>query len=216
MSRSKLPARVPPPRTLDARAKKRALELLAIVADRKDAVATAFYDMGLALRELLDKKLYASLGYASFAAMLEDRKVMSASFAFRLVAVTRAFTRAETRELSAKKAMSLVRLAAATAEDDTPKQLARRGVVVDGRRTSVRELSGERIAEQARRVSKNRRAARDDPEREAANDALDVVQKKLRRRKIRVTLRLAEDRGRLRVHAELPYEDIDALLRALS
>lgn len=202
------------PKVDGARARKRAISLLALVAKRKETISSAFYEMGLALRELLDEKLYASLGYSSFGAMLADRKVMSRSFAFRLIGVTRAFTAAEAKELSAKKAMSLVRLASATAAADTPRELAAKGVVVDGKKVAVGQLSGGAIDAQARRVRKNRAAARDDPAREYANDAVDAAEEKLRDRGVRAKLSLRSGRPGLVVVVELPYEDLGKLLRA--
>lgn len=200
------------PKVDGARARKRAISLLALVAERKETISSAFYEMGLALRELLDEKLYASLGYASFGAMLADRKVMSRSFAFRLIGVTRAFSAAEAKKLTAKKAMSLVRLAAATATDETPRELAEKGVVVDGKKVPIGELSGGAIDAQARRVRKNRAAARDDPAREYANDAVDAAEAKLRKRGVRAKLSLRPRHRELVVVVELPYEDLGKLL----
>lgn len=73
-------------------------------------------------------------------------------------------------------------------------------------------LSARAIEEQAKRVSRNRRAAKDDPVREAANDALVVAQKKLARRGVRAKLALVP-RGRATwVRVDLPLESLMRLL----
>src|SRR5690349_12680186 len=57
-------------------AERRAEELLSMIERRKETIAESFYDIGKALQELLKKKLYAALGYASFDEMLRERSVL--------------------------------------------------------------------------------------------------------------------------------------------
>ena len=198
--------------TSGAQNRKRAIFLLALVAKRKDDATRAFYDIGVALRELLRKKLYAPLGHPNFGAMLKAHGVMSKAFAFRLVGVVEAFTREQAIELGQKKAMSLVRLARATAADDTPSGLAKGNVIVDGKPVPARKLSGAAIERQAKRVRKNRRAATDDPVREAAHDAARRAAGILKRRRVAATIEVAERKGRYVAVIEI---GIDALTRFL-
>jgi hypothetical protein len=44
--------------------KRRGHALLALIERRKDRITEDFYDIGEALRELLNNKLYVALGYA--------------------------------------------------------------------------------------------------------------------------------------------------------
>lgn len=65
--------------------KRRAEELLSVIGRRKQQISEAFYEIGLALRELQKRKLHVALGFSSFAAMLQARDVMSAAQAFKLI-----------------------------------------------------------------------------------------------------------------------------------
>ena len=174
----------------------------------------AFYDIGVALRELLRKKLYVALGHSSFDAMLRAHAVMSKAFAFRLIGVVDAFSRREAIEIGQKKAMSLVRLARATAAADTPRGLAEGSVIVGGKATQASELSAAAIERQALRVRRNRRAAKDDPVREAAHDAARRALAILRRRKVRARIDVQPRKGKYVAVIEMPIEALTRFVEA--
>ena len=69
---------------------RRAEDLLLLIDRRKEQILDDFYDIGMALREILEKKLFEALGYASFDA--EERaaaKTARAASDVRAAAVAR-------------------------------------------------------------------------------------------------------------------------------
>lgn len=192
-------------------AAKRALALLSLIEKRKKTIARAFWDVGVALRELLRKKLYASLGHVSFAEMLKARGVMGKTYAFQLIGVIDSFTKKEALGLGQKKAMSLVRLARATAADDTPSELAREGAIVRGERVDPRLLSASALERQSKRVRQNRRAAKDDPAREEAHKAAERVERRLRAHGVAAEIRVFARRGALFAEVRLPVASLARL-----
>ena len=112
--------------------------LVALVVRRKVDIAEAFYDIGLALRDLLRKKLYAALGHASFDDLLTKRKVFGPSAAYQLIEIVDHYTRDQALTIgSAEKAYALSRYAAATKESDPPATLLTSGVRVGKERDPV-------------------------------------------------------------------------------
>ncbi len=123
--------------------KRRAMALLALIERRKTRITEDFYDIGEALRELLANKLYASIGFDSFEAMLDARKLMSATQAFKLVRLVESIPRDEALRLGQEKAYALVTYTAATPEDDVPASLVRANAKIAGKpisQVSKREL----------------------------------------------------------------------------
>lgn len=118
--------------TLSRMARRQAEDLLAIVISRKDDIARAFYDIGAALSELHERKLYGALGYDSFDEMLEDRQVMSGQYARRLIRVVKSFNRDQARQLGPEKAYALTRYVARTAQADAPADYIQGGFPVPG------------------------------------------------------------------------------------
>ncbi|TAK32671.1 MAG: hypothetical protein EPO40_01835 [Myxococcaceae bacterium] len=101
--------------------------LLTLVRRRMTAVVEGFYDVGEALREILDKKLYAASGHASFEALLKAEELMSKRQAMKLVALVRKVPREQALSLGQEKAYALVSYTAATPEADSVAQLAETG-----------------------------------------------------------------------------------------
>lgn len=171
--------------TLAKTAKSRALALLAEIASRKNEIARAFYDIGRALGELHAKKLYGSLGYATFDAMLEDKGLMSGQYARRLIQVARAFDRDQAQRLGAEKAYALVRYVALTKEADDPSDYLLEGFPIPGgKRRPIDEVPARVIAAATRMIvlrQKGHHAASEQARRDAASAAREV-QTKLRRR----------------------------------
>lgn len=123
--------------------KRRAEELLSLIGRRKQQISEAFYEIGLALRELQKKKLHVALRFSSFAAMLQARDVMSAAQAFKLIKLVSSVPRDQALAMGQEKAFALVRYAEATPEIDTAQLLLETGTLPGGKRladASVREL----------------------------------------------------------------------------
>lgn len=123
--------------------KKRGTALLALIDRRKTRISEDFYDIGEALKEILDNKLYSALGFDSFEQMLDARKVMGSSQAFKLIRLVEGIPRDEALRLGREKAYALVTYTAATPEDDVPAALVRRNAKVGGKplsQVSSREL----------------------------------------------------------------------------
>jgi hypothetical protein len=138
------------------RKKARAEELLALIARRKERMLEDFYDVGQALRELLDQKLYAALGHPSFEAMLEAHDVMGARQARKLVALVSAIPRAQALALGQEKAYALVAYTAATPEPDVAAELAKKDAKIGSKpisQASVRELQRATKAVHAKRAA---------------------------------------------------------------
>jgi len=148
---------------LKTAAARRAEELLALIARRKENIVDAFYDVGQALQEMLDNKLHMALGYDNFEAMIAARNVIGRSQAFKLIAVVKQLPRAEALAMGQERAYALANLAAATPRHDTATSIVTKGVRVRGTvrdvsRLSVREI--ESLAKQVRpRKSESHRQA---------------------------------------------------------
>ncbi|MFO0603249.1 MAG: hypothetical protein U0324_08750 [Polyangiales bacterium] len=122
----------------------RLAELLGVVHRKMTAVVEGFYDVGEALREVLDKKLYAAAGHATFEAMLEAEGLMSPRQARKLIAVARKVPREQALGLGHERAYALLAYAEATAANDTVAAIVTSGVLVGGKpaaEASLREIT---------------------------------------------------------------------------
>lgn len=119
----------------------RANELLAFVERRQREITRAFYELGVALRELHEKKLWASLGYASFDAMLAERELMSGFQARKLIEVVRSFDGEVAARLGAEKAYALARYVDRTKEKDDPAEYVLEGFPVGGHRKAIDDVT---------------------------------------------------------------------------
>jgi hypothetical protein len=172
-------------------AQKRAEELLLLIARRKARIAEDFYDIGAALAELKKKKLYAALGYASFAAMLTARKVMSARTADKLIEIVGATEREQAIDLGQEKAYALARLVAATPALDTVDEVVAKGAVVRGKRVAVKGKSVRELTALAGEA----RPKKVDPEAKAAARDAKALQARLRARGAKGATVTSEKRG---------------------
>jgi len=158
----------------------RAEELLALIERRKVTIAEDFYDIGAALRELAQDKLYAALGLRSFEELLAKRGVMGRTQAFKLIEVVKTFSRGQALALGQEKAYALIRYTAATPADDDPREIASSGKL--GRRSLA--AMGRRDVEDAVRDVRTRvrgsAKAKVSPEERAANAAARTWQAALR------------------------------------
>jgi hypothetical protein len=127
-----------------AEAKRRRAEaLLALVQRRKQHITEDFYDIGEALRELLRKKLYEPLGFASFDDLVRAHDLMSVEQARKLVALVEHMPREEALRLGQEKAYALVAYTLATPEPDVPADLVRADVKLGDKplsEASVRDI----------------------------------------------------------------------------
>lgn len=161
----------------------RAEELLALVGRRKPRILEDFYDLGVALRVLLDKKLYAALGYASFYERLVKRDVLGRTQTYKLIAIVRELARARAVEIGQERAYALVTVAAATPEPDTAASILTTGVKIRGRTTDVTKLSKRDLETVARDVRPHKKST----EQKGAEQQASKVQRGLRARKVRAT-----------------------------
>ncbi|MDB4930233.1 MAG: hypothetical protein JWM10_2717 [Myxococcaceae bacterium] len=116
--------------------------LTRLIRRRLAAVVESFYDVGEALREIADRKLYAATGHTSFGAWVEGTKLMSSAQAEKLLAIVRNVPREAALSAGQERAYALVLLAAATPAPDSAAELLADGVV-DGQpaaKASVRAI----------------------------------------------------------------------------
>ena len=185
-----------------AAAARRCEELLAEIARRKQRIAEDFYDIGLALREIKKKKLYAALGHRSLTSLLEARGVLGKSQAAKLIAIVEHLPKSKALGEGIEKSYALVRLAAATPALDTAAEVAAEGVVVRGKRADVAGLSGRGVSELARKVRSVH--AKRDPARAATKTALAKLARVLRAAGVDATVALRGAGGSARIAVELP------------
>lgn len=126
-----------------ARASARLAELLALIRRRMGTVVESFYDIGEALREIVEKKLYAVADHKSFNALLTAERLMSARQAAKLLAVVRNVPRTEALGMGLERTYALVAYTAATPEDDRASELIAQNAEVGGKavtKSSRREI----------------------------------------------------------------------------
>lgn len=195
-------------------AARRCEELLAEIARRKQRIAEDFYDIGVALREIKKKKLYAALGHRSFAEMLEERGVLGKSQAAKLIAIVDHMPKSRAIGEGIEKSYALVRLAAATPALDTAASVADEGVVIAGRHASVAELSGRgvgRLTKKVKRVHGKR-----DPERARVNDAARSLERALRTAKLDADVAVSGQGASARITMSLKVSAVPAFLSLVS
>ena len=204
------------PRTLAKSGRSRANELLQFVERRKREITRAFYELGVALRELHEKKLWGALGYESFDAMLALREVMSGFQARKLIEVVRTFDREIASRLGAEKAYALARYVDRTKQDDDPAEYVLEGFPVGGRRKRIDQVTVREILRETQLVVSRQKGGHGESER-ARRDAESVAR--------HVRARLAERtdhqsevglvfrKGSWRLRVELPAEMADRALR---
>lgn len=140
---------------VSASQKKRAEALLDLIARRKDRITEDFFEIGKALKELRDKKLHLALGYKSFVAMLEDRKLIGRTQANKLIEIVSRVPLATALKLGPEKAFALVRYTDATEALDTPEGLVEEGATLGTKpaiEASKRDI--EQATKKLRRASK--------------------------------------------------------------
>jgi hypothetical protein len=161
-----------------ARNKARLADLLALVRRRVSEVVEGFYDIGEALREILDHKLYATAGHKSLEALLKAEGMMSFRQASKLIAVVREVPREKALAMGQERAYALVAYTNATPEDDSPARLLAANAPVS--KASVREIKA--ATREARARTRAKRPKTDaEREREKADVALQKALRALLR-----------------------------------
>ena len=192
-----------------ARHAARAAELLALIARRMQRIEEDFFDIGAALKELKEKKLFAALGDPTFDAMLAKRVPIGRSQAYKLMAIAEKVTRDQAIELGEEKAYAIARLVATTPEADTVATVLAKGVRVGKKRRSALSMSGREI-EAVKRTVASASKKPDPAERDAKREAR-AAQAGLRRRHIGAKIEVAKEKGRWWAIVRVPVTDLASL-----
>jgi hypothetical protein len=177
----------------------RLAELVALIRRRMTGVVEGFYDIGEALREIVDKKLYAAAGHASMAAFLKTERLLSDRQASKLMAVVRKVPREQALSLGQEKAYALVSYTEATPELDSAGGLLASDAKVGG--VAVTKASVRQIEAATRAVRASAKAKRPPTEAERAQAKNDAALVKA----LRAALR---DAGIERAQIELTQEHV--------
>lgn len=188
----------------------RAEDLLELIARRMNRIREDFYDIGVALRELIDKKLYRPLGFVSFEDMLAKREIMGKSQAYKLIAIARELPREEALTVGQERAYALTALAAATPEVDDARTILAAGVKVHGKTKNVSKLSKREIENVTKEVRAPRKA---NPAAKAAAGLARRAQQELRARRIEATVQADRRDQRWWATVRVPLDDLGALVR---
>ncbi len=201
--------------TLAKTAKTQANALLDEILHRRNDIARAFYDIGRALAELHERKLYGALGYATFDEMLAARGLMTGQYARRLIQVARSFEREQAQRLGAEKAYALVRYVARTKETDDPAEYLLEGFPVAGKKRRPIDEVGVRDIQAATRMvvlrQKGGHSASERARRDAASAARALHAKLAPRTDGQVEVRHVFRRGSWWLEVVLPAEMASAI-----
>jgi hypothetical protein len=189
------------------RSDSRAARLLRTIERRKERVRGAFYDIGAALAELADKKLYRALGYTSIAELVVHREIMSPAQAFKFIEVARRFSRAEATALGAEKAYALARYATRAGADADLASFLARGFPIARERRPLTAVTVRQIVEATQCLGDDA-ALRAGALREVAEWRRD-----LRARGVRATAALFLKNGEWHVRVEIPAKALRRVIR---
>lgn len=187
----------------------RGTELLALIARRLERIEEDFFEIGAALKELKEKKLFVAFGYRNFDALLSARIPIGRSQAYKLIAIAERVTREQAIELGEEKAYAIARLVATTPEADTVGSVLAKGVRVGGKQRSAEKMSRREIDAVKRTVA--RRSKNADPAEAAAKREARGVQATLRRRGIGAKVEVAKERGAWWAIVRVPIEKLPSL-----
>ncbi len=190
---------------ISSAAARRGEELIELIERRKTTVTESFYEIGKALKELQQKKLYASLGYASFEALLRGRGVFGVTQASKLIQIVSTVPIKTALELGPEKAFALIRYAAATPELDTPQSLMESGAKIG--KVAVTAASVREIAEATKQARAKAPGKKVDPAAREAERAAKQGRTWLAARGIRGSEVVARrTKGGFRLQIDLPLE----------
>ncbi|CAN5811392.1 hypothetical protein BH09MYX1_BH09MYX1_53050 [soil metagenome] len=119
---------------------------IALILEKKGAIAAAFYDIGEALVRLKRKGIPEALGHESYDEMCSKEFGLASGQVDELVDIVTRLTRKDAIKMGQSKATAFARLAAATPAADTPAGIYRRGVrspsgKAVGKGSSAREIN---------------------------------------------------------------------------
>jgi len=197
-----------------AAAQKRLASLLEMIERRKARIVEDFYDIGVALKEIVDKKLYLQAGYASFGDLIDARKIMGKTQAFKLVSIARAVPREKAIEVGSERAYELVRLTEETPEPDTVEDVLVTGVrgPKDRKTVDVSKLSSREIAQKRREIAKAKEKPTDE-EREAKRAAREA-QASIRKSGMKASVDARKEGKAWVAIVTVPLAQLDALAKA--
>jgi hypothetical protein len=158
---------------------------IALIKDRMKRLISDFYDIAEALARLKRPEVIAALGYSGFRELVEKEIGMSGTKAEELVLIATNVSREVAESLGHKGALSIVSLARATPEDDTPDQIVKGtvtlpdGKVVDVKQASAREI--ERAAKAIRTAQKGSKRSRGKTTSSADRNAAEEIEQRLRK-----------------------------------
>jgi hypothetical protein len=190
-------------------ATRRAEELIALILRRKENITDAFYDIGVALKELIHKKLYVALGYASFHELLAARALMGRTQAYKLIAIVQQLPRSRAIEAGQERAYALTALAKASSDPDTAATLLETGVKVRGKRSNVSKLSVRGIEKLTAEVRPRKKKTPE--QRDADQEAVDLS-RALKAYDKQATIEVAQHKGRFVAAVSI---ELDALVKLL-
>ena len=193
-----------------ARHEAHANELLALISRRIQRIEEDFFDVGTALRELKEKKLFVALGFRTFDELLAKRVPIGRTQSYKLIAIATKVTREDALTLGEEKAYSIARLVAVTPEADTVASVLSTGVRVGTSKRSAREMSTREI-DAAKRSITARAKKPDEGERDAKR-SVRAAQAGLRARRIKAGIVVEKQRGRWWAVVRVPVEDLPSLL----
>lgn len=153
---------------ISAAARERAESLLAEIKRRVQRISEDFYDIGIALRELLKKKLHLALGYTSFGAMLKAHELLGETQARKLIKLVESVPRSQAMDYGPEKTAAVIDYAKATPELDTAKLLMEGGKLPSGK--AVADASVREVKAASHAVRKATGAAKPKSEAESAAD----------------------------------------------
>ena len=139
-----------------AHALKRAKALLALIRRRVTTIVESFYDIGEALREMLDDKLYGVLGHDSMEALLLATKIIAPRQGEKLIAIARHVSRETAIAQGQEKSYALLGYTAASPEPDTVESVVAAGSLAG---VGLDELSVRDVKAETRRLNAAKRAA---------------------------------------------------------
>lgn len=189
---------------------KRAQSLLDLIARRMQRIKEDFFEIGVALRELEDKKLFAALGYDTFDAMLEARSPIGRSQAYKLIAIVKHVTREQALELGAEKAYALSRFVRATPEADTVASVIDGEIRVGRAKRAISEMSRREIEAATRSLTRAKKSP--SPEERDVRRAAREAQSTLRKRALRATVTVEHALGRWWAVVRLPAKELPSLV----
>jgi len=182
-------------------------ELIADIAERRERIEEDFYEIGVNLQQLSQKRMYSALGYDNFDALLKARKMVTRIQAYKMVTVVEAYPKAVALRLGVEKGYLLVRYTAATPAADVARHLVQANAVIDGKRINGMTLADIRNA--TKRVTAAPRPT--DAETRHARGIARTLQAKMRRRGAPSAVVRAERSGakwKLRVELDLDEGEV--------